>query len=126
MPKFRIAKPGLWRPPFTMVDLSTSVIKEVPPGATDLNIYGSDDFVVFLNGIQKQIRQLSVELGKEGITEKETAEKTYLMSRLQLESTRLIARFNQCFPDFVVTFSLEHQDSYAIVAKAFVSGFRNR
>jgi hypothetical protein len=126
MAKFRIALPGLWRPPFTLVDLSTAKINEVPPGVADPSAYGSEDFVVFLNSIQKQIRQLSLDLNKENISAKETADKTYLMSRLQLETTRLIARFGKEFPDFVVTFSLGNQDSYSIVAKAFVSGFRRR
>lgn len=126
MAKFRIAVPALWRPPLTLADLSGAKIREMPPGAANPSEYGSEDFVVFLNGIQKQIHQLSIDLNKENISSKETADKTYLMSRLQLETTRLIARFNLEFPDFVISFSLEHQDSYSIIAKAFVSGFRRR
>lgn len=126
MAKFRIAVPALWRPPLTLADLSGAKIREMPSGAANPSEYGSEDFVVFLNGIQKQIHQLSLDLNKENISDKETADKTYLMSRLQLETTRLIARFAVEFPDFVVSFSLEHRESYSIVAKAFVSGFRRR
>lgn len=126
MAKFRIAVPALWRPPLTFADLAGAKIREMPPGAANPSEYGSEDFVVFLNGIQKQIHQLSIDLKKENISAKETADKTYLMSRLQLETTRLIARFNEEFPDFVVSLSPEHQDSYTIVVKAFVSGFRRR
>ena len=126
MAKFRIAVPALWRPPLTLADLSGAKIREMPPGAANPLEYGSEDFVVFLNDIQKQIRQLSTDLNKENISAKETADKSYLIARLQLETTRLIARFNVEFPDFVVSFSPEHQDSYTIVDKAFVSGFRRR
>lgn len=126
LPKFRLARPGLWRPPFTTVSLRDVVIKEVPPGATDVDQYGNEDLLEFLNRTQKFINETHMLVSRPDASETDKSSGLYLVSRLQIELVQLAQGFSKQFPDYTITFHPKDKGVYSIVPKAFVSGFQRR